>query len=251
MFVVNQVNLITGAPKTGKTLTALYLAKQDFNKRVFKTKFKNFFRRLFRKDLIEMPLFYSTIPVSFPYVPLTEDILMRVTRPRFNSVIFIDEAYLVADSMSFKDDGVNESLSLFNKLIGHEMHGGSLWYNTQNVHDCHFAMKRVATTYLFLQSKQNYPFFMRINCRELINSEEVAVQNTTDKDVQDDPSFHTLMIPKTYFKKYDCYAYSILTDYLPVEENVVKCQNLKTGKVISMKNIIEQRKKEKINNEKK
>ena len=246
-----QVNLVTGAPKTMKTGLCVHLAKKDFNKRVFKTKITNFFRKLFKKPLLEMPLFYSTIPLSFPYVPLTEEILERVKRPRFNSVIFIDEAYLVADSMAYSDNELNESFSLFNKLIGHEMHGGPLWYNTQNVHDCHFAVKRCATNYIYIPKRpKSLPFFVSLKCRELVNSEEVSILNTSSEDLEDDPSFHTLLIPKTIFKKYDPYAYSVLTDDLEVEDNVVKCTSLKTSKVISMKDIINKRKESKKNEKK-
>lgn len=245
---VAQVNLITGAPKTMKTGLCVHLAKKDYNKRVRKTKLSNFFRKLLKKPLLEMPLFYSTIPLNFPYVPLTEEILERATRPRFNSVLFFDEAYLVADSMAFGDADLNTSFSMFNKLIGHELHGGSLWYNTQNVHDCHFAVKRCATNYIYIPKKpKNLPFFVSLKCRELVNSEEVSIVNTSNEDLESDPSFHTLLIPKSIFKKYDPYAYSVLTDDLPVEDNVVTTKYLKTNKVISMQDIIKKRKESKKN----
>lgn len=240
---VSQINLITGAPKTGKTLCALYLAHKDYKKRLFRWKIKSFFQKFFKKQISEKPLFYSNIPVKFPYVELTPDLLLRKKRFSFDSVIFIDEAYLVADSMSFGVEAIDDALSYFYKLIGHELHGGSLFVDTQSVKDCHYSIKRCATTYLFIESKQNYPFFLRLNCREIINSDEVSIYNTSNCDVKDDPSFHILLIPKKYYKYYDCYALSKLTDNLEVEDNVIDtCDGLKTDVILSIKQIVKSEK---------
>lgn len=235
-IVVQQVNVVTGAPKTCKSLLTLYLARKDYKKRLFRTKLYNFFHSA--KKQKELPLFYSTIPVKFPHVILTEEMLLRKVRFRYNSVIFVDEAYLVADSESFKDSEVNESLSLFNKLIGHELRGGSVFYNSQNIHDLHFAIKRVATNYIYIDSKRGFPFFMNIHCRELVNSDEVSLTNVTYDDPKHDPSFRRLLIPKRYFKLYDCYCYSKLTDNLPIGEEIVdykKLPDLKTSYVCNIK----------------
>lgn len=248
-ITISQVNLITGAPKTCKSFVSVNLAVKHHKKQVFKTKFNNFFRKLFKKPLLEIPLLYSNIPLGVPHVLLTEELILREHRFRYNSTILIDEGYLVADSMTIKDDEINERLSYFIKLIGHEMKGGALFINTQNVHDLHFSLKRCATTYLFLTKKKSYPFFMNIQCRELVNSDEVPIFNTASDDIESDPSFHNLIIPKKYFKYYDCYAYSCLTDDKPVNDNVVipDKKNLKTDVTLSIKKILKERK----NNDKK
>ena len=78
-----------------------------------------------------MPLIYSNVPLAMPYVPLTDDLLLRKKRFVYGSVIYVQEASLVADSQLIRDMDVNERLMLFNKLIGHETKGGVIIYDTQ------------------------------------------------------------------------------------------------------------------------
>ena len=53
--------------------------------------------------------------------------------------------------------GIN--LSLFNKLIAHETRGGAIYYDTQSILDSHYSIKRVASTYLFIQKNINFFLF--------------------------------------------------------------------------------------------
>lgn len=242
-LTISQVNLITGAPKTGKSLLCVCLSCRDHKKRHRKWRVKSFFQKLFKKPVSEEPLLYSNIPLKCPYVPLTKELLLRQKRFNYDSTIFIDEAYLVADSMSFGCEDVDDALSYFVKLIGHELHGGALFYDTQNVKDCHYAFKRCSTTYLYIRDKKKYPFFMRLNTREIFNTEEVPIQNITQEDAQLDPAVKTILVPKKYFKYYDCYALSKLTDNLPVANNVIeKTESLKTSEILSLKKFIKEEK---------
>ena len=111
----------TGGVKCGKSSVSFNVALREFRarKRVYLV------RKFFGKKE-EEPLLYSNIPLAVPYVPLTQELLLRKERFNYKSVIFIDEASLVADSMSFKDDSINDSLRDLTKLIGHETHGGVL-----------------------------------------------------------------------------------------------------------------------------
>ena len=94
------------------------------------------------------------------YVKITEDLLLRKVRPRFGSVIFIDEASLVADSQLIKDMELNETLLLFNKLIGHETKGGCVIYDTQCISDVHFSIKRSLSEYFYIHHLTKWtPFF--------------------------------------------------------------------------------------------
>ena len=230
-LVIQTVNVITGAPKTGKTLLAVKIAIKEVKKRRLKTYIYNFFH----KNKRELPLLYTNAPIKYPYVKLTEDLLLRRKRFNYRSVILIQEAYNVADSMSYNDLITNDNLSLLTKLIGHETRGGCMILETQNVHDLHFAFKRCATSYIYIMSNKKIPFFINLKCRELINSDEVHIVNTSSDDIQDDPSFHNLWIGKWWFKKYDCYCYSALTDYLEVDNNVITdFSNLKTTELIRL-----------------
>ena len=66
------------------------------------------------------------------YVPLTDDLLLRKKRFVYGSVIYVQEASLVADSQLIRDMDINERLMLFNKLIGHETKGGVIIYDTHS-----------------------------------------------------------------------------------------------------------------------
>lgn len=136
------ITLVVGAPKTGKTTIQVYLAIKDNKKRRFKTKFKNIFRN--KKNKIELPLLYSNIPLKYQHVRLTKELLLREERFVYNSTILISETSLVADSMSYKNEKASDTLSMFYKLIGHEMHGGAVFVETQNPSDNHYRTLNVA-----------------------------------------------------------------------------------------------------------
>ena len=96
------ITLVVGAPKTGKTTIQVYLAIKDNKRRILKTKIKNFFRSKNKKQ--ELPLLYSNIPLKYPHVRLTKELLLRTERFVYNSTILISETSLVADSMSYKNE---------------------------------------------------------------------------------------------------------------------------------------------------
>ena len=111
---VGSVALVSGGVKCGKTNLSVALALREYKKRLRSTKVKNFFLRLKRKREISLPLLYSNIPLSIPYVELTEDLLLRKKRFVYNSVILISEVSLLADSTCIRDMDLNERLLLFN-----------------------------------------------------------------------------------------------------------------------------------------
>ena len=116
--------LVTGGVKTGKSTLSVYMAIKRYKANLRLVRFKNIFRKIFGLSLIEEPLLYSNIPLSVPYVPLTQKLINREQRFAFGSVIYVNEASLFADSQMVKDMDLNERLLMFNKLIGHELHGG-------------------------------------------------------------------------------------------------------------------------------
>lgn len=223
--------ITTGAVKSGKTALSVYLAYKQYKSQLRKWKFKNLFLKLFKKPLAEMPLFYSTMTVAFPYVPLTKDYIERKKRFRYGSVILVDEATLLADSFDFKNAEFNENYTMFNKLIAHETHGGYIFYDTQSVSDLHFAVKRCICRVIYILENKKIPFFMLMKTRDLMYSADsgLTISNNVDNEMNDDGRF--IIIPKRVWKKYDCYTYSILTDKLQVTEDsevVMKPTTLKT-----------------------
>lgn len=221
------LTLISGGVKTGKSTFSVALALREHKKRIRKVKFKNFFNRLFGKNIIELPLLYSNVPLAVPYVPLTNDLLLRKTRFVYGSVCYIQEASLVADSQLIKDMNINTLLLLFNKLFGHSSKGGVCIYDTQTISDLHYSIKRSLSEYFYIYKLVKWiPFFLVAYVQENRYSEDGSVVTTLNGDVEDS-NLKKVIIPKSTWKYFDCYCYSVLTDNLPVEKTVIN-NDLKT-----------------------
>lgn len=230
--VIGSMVCVTGGVKSGKSTFSLHLAYKQYKRNRRNVMIRNWFCKLFNKPLFEIPLFYTTVPVSFPHVLLTEELLKREKRFAYKSVIWVDEASLLADSMSFKNVDINDQLMLFNKLIAHETKGGTLVYNTQSIQDLHYSVKRcISETFYVHDTMKWLPFFLVATVREERYSEDGSVINAYTDDVEE--SLHKVLMPKSIWKKFDCYCYSSMTDNLDVEKKVVKTDNLKAKKILS------------------
>lgn len=234
------ISLVVGAPKTGKTTIQVYLAIKDHKKRVFKTKLYN----LVHKNKKPLPLLYSNIPLKYPHVRLTKELLLRQERFVYNSVILISETSLVADSMSYKNEIMGDTLTLFYKLIGHELKGGSVYTETQNPSDNHYSLKRCINRYLFIYHLTKWiPFILIARVREFAYLEGVeGINNNFNEDIEN--SFKLLIIPKSIWKKFDAYTYSVLTDDLYINDKVVQpkeVESLKTRNILSLKEILKEK----------
>lgn len=232
------VSLVTGGVKSGKSTFALALARKEYKRNLRHVKFVNFFRKIFRKELLEEPLFYSNIKHPFPYVQLTSDLLLRKKRFRYGSIVYISEASLVADSMCWKDDNINDTLMYFNKLIGHELGpGGKLIYDTQCINDLHFSIERCLSNYYYVHHTiQWIPFFLVAFVRENVYSADGSTLNVFDDDVEQ--KLKKVLIPKRVWKDFDAWCYSAMTDDLPVEEKNVKYVTLKVKKPLRFRDIL-------------
>ncbi len=112
---IGALALVTGGVKCGKSTLSVSIVRKEYKQRVRKVKFANLFNKLFNRPLLELPLVYSNVPLSMPYVPLTDDLLLRKKRFVYGSVIYIQEASLVADSQLIRDMDVNELTKDFAK----------------------------------------------------------------------------------------------------------------------------------------
>lgn len=238
------ITLVVGAPKTGKTTIQVYLAIKDNKKRKFRTKLKNLFRS--KKNKKELPLLYSNIPLKYPHVRLTKELLLRKERFVYNSTILISETSLVADSMSYKNEEASEILQLFYKLIGHEMQGGAVFVETQNPSDNHYSLKRCLNRYVFIHHLTKWiPFILIARVREFAYLDGVdGINNNFNEDM--DETMKLLFIPKSIWKKFDAYTYSILTDNLEVNRKVIQpyeVDTLKTEEILSLKSLLKEKKK--------
>lgn len=227
---VPSVCLITGGVKTGKSLLSVHLSIKDYRKR---HRVWWLATHIFKKEL-EEPLYYTNVQISFgsikrkkPHrldkniVQITLDHLMRLNRFNYKSVIYIQESSLMSDNMDFNNQQRNVELSLFNKLVAHETRGGALYYDTQSVLDNHYSMKRVCSTYFFIQKNLNLLLFHILYVREMINQEN-GVNNFED-DV--DNTTRKVLIPFWYHHKYNRYEFSYLTDDLDKKNGVVPYHN--------------------------
>lgn len=231
---VGSMVLFSGGVKCGKTSLALATALSEYRARCRKVKRVNFFRKVFKKPLLEMPLLYSNIPLIVPYVPVTEDLLLRKKRFAYNCVVYIGEASLVADSMMCKDLELNERLLLFNKLIGHETKGGCLIYDSQCVGDVHYSIKRCLSEYIYVHHLVKWiPFFLIAYVQECRYSDDNSTITAQSEDVEN--TLRRVIFRKKVWKTFDCYCYSSLTDDLPVEDTVTNASTLKAYDIVSFK----------------
>lgn len=230
------VSLTTGGVKSGKSTFSVYLAISTYKRIHRRWKVRKVFQTLFNKPIDEEPFLYSNIPLSVPYVPITLELLQRKVRPRFGSVAYVNEASLLCDQMLFKDDELNERLTLFNKLFGHETCGGYLIYDTQCIGDVHYAVKRSLSNYFYVHHlEKRIPFFLVAKVREERYSDDKGtITNTYSEDVEE--NLKTVLIPKSVWKKFDAYCFSVLTDSLPVSDNVIKgTTDLKAHDIVSFR----------------
>ena len=216
------LTFVNGGVKTGKTAFALHLAYSNYKGSHRAWKIQCFFCKLFKKDLPEEPLFYSNIPVAFPYVPLTKKHLLRQVRFNYGSTVFVSEFSLLADKNLFKFLSPEElkSVSLFFKLFGHETKGGKFFSDSQALGDICIEFRRNIAQYFYVHHLEKHvPFLLFFKVREERYSEDNSVLSMYDEDTED--TLKTVMTTKRLWKLYDQYCYSVLTDNLPVDNSVV------------------------------
>lgn len=232
---LNTINMFTGPQGTGKSALSLFFALNKYRKQLFNYYISMFFNyclsNFYKFIYIEKPLFYSNIPLSFPYVEITKDLLLRKERFNYKSVVWLDEMSLIADNYDFKDLDFNYNIKMFFKLFRHETKGGYLFINTQNIEDNHYIIKRSINQYLYIHHKLRLPFFSICWVKELTNIENT--QNINTNDFED--GLKWLIMSNKTFKYYDTYCYSILTDTLKPIFNIIKTKFLKTKKIFTFK----------------
>lgn len=238
---IGAVAFVTGAVKSGKSTFAYGLAESTYRRVHFRWRIRCFFCKLFKKELPEEPLFYSNIPVGIPYVKLTKKMLLRKTRCRFGSVVFIDEATLVADSQLIKNMELNERMTLFFKLFGHMSHNGTCIINSQTIADTHYSVKRSLGAYFYVHHITKWlPFFNLIHIRECLYSDDnTSLVNSVTRDAELD--MRKVIVRKSVWKRFDSIAFSSLTDDLPVDDNLIvlgKKDSLKVEKITSFRDFV-------------
>lgn len=216
------LTFVNGGVKVGKTAFALQLAYSNYKLDHRAWKISCFFRKIFKKDLPEEPLFYSNIPVAFPYVPLTREHLLRKVRFNYRSTVFVSEFSLLADKNLFKILSQEDlkAVSLFFKLFGHETKGGKFFSDSQALGDICIEFRRNIAQYFYVHHLEKHvPFLLFFKVREERYSEDNSVMSMYSEDTED--TLKTVWARKRLFKLYDQYCYSVLTDSLPVKNDLV------------------------------
>lgn len=212
------VYLITGAVKTGKSALSVSLAVKTYRKNVVRWvigKYIYWLRYHSFSGYPEKPMLYSNIPLATMHNRLTKDIIFRRVRMPKKSVVLIDEASLFADSQLFKDVEINNALTMFCKLFGHETFGGTMIFNSQCVSDLHYAIKRINGRYLYIYNSNKYPFITVASVREMVYSDDTSVVNDVSEDAE--LSMRKMWFFNRTYKIYDAYCYSCFTDNLMLQ----------------------------------
>lgn len=239
-LVLEALTLVNGGVKTGKSTLSVYLAIKSHKKALRRWKIRRVFRKLLGKEEEEKPLLYSNIPLKCDYVLLSNEVLQRVKRIPYGSVVYIGEFSLVADNKFFKNASALqiESLMLFIKLFGHETGGkGKMFIDTQCISDLPVDVRRCLNRYIWIERSIKWvPFIIIFKVRELMYSEDNTSVNVFNSDVEDNTK--VLIISKGIWKKFDYCCYSVFTDDLEVSDKVIKGDkhdNLKASVIPSFK----------------
>ena len=126
------------------------------------------------------------------------------------------------------------------------MQGGAVYVETQNPSDNHYSLKRCLNRYLFIHHLTKWiPLILIARVREFAYLDGVdGINNNFNEDM--DESMKLLFIPKSIWKKFDAYTYSILTDNLEVNRKVIEpyeVETLKTNEILSLKSLLKEKKK--------
>lgn len=241
------LSLISGSVKSGKSTLGVYMAISQYKKNLRAWKLDCILCKIFRKEPQEKPLLYSNIPLAYPHVRLTKDLLSRKKRFAFHSVVYINEASLVVDNQIYQDKDLSERVKLLVKLFGHECHAGGsrLILDTQAIGDVSIEVRRTLSEYFYIHHLVRWiPFFLLAYVREERYSEDGSSINAYNEDLEN--SLKKVLIPKRTWKYFDHCCFSALTDNLPVEQFVVENRqdDLKCNDILSFREYTSLKKEE-------
>lgn len=231
---VKNLMFVDGGLGTGKSTYSVYLAVRLFKRSkrhykiakfifapftVFRKSKVRFLYNLGNKyDSLEEPLLYSNIPLrNIVHTPLTLDLIYRMKRFPYKSVVLIDDISLMADQMMFKNLEVNKRLSVFFKFFRHMTRGGYLIANSSSTSDLHHAFKYCLSDYLYIHSRFDIPFFSVLRMQEMHYSADKdgsPIVTAATSDIED--TLKRVLVRKKYRKYYDTYCYSVFTDNLQI-----------------------------------
>lgn len=235
---IGNLTMVTGGVKAGKSTVSVYLANRRVRKARAWWKLRRIWAKCFHLEPPEEPLLYSNVPIAVSYyTPLKKEHIEKLERFNYKSVIYIQEASLLADCMTFKDAELNECTLEFFKLIGHETRGGYLVADTQCPEDVHFNLKRSLSTVLYVHRTFRWcPFLLFVKVQErMYDASKSTINVNTEGDV-DEMQYRWLVFTKrNSWRLFDRYCYSILTDHLPATGEGKKPDSLKANDILTFR----------------
>lgn len=238
---IGHLHLYSGGVKTGKTAHSVKTCLALIRKQRKKAR---------KAKAAEMPMLYSNMPIRTKqgYKPLKLEHIKLEKRFEAGSVIYINEASLLAGSKDIRDEEVNDELLRFYKLCAHLTHGGYVVVDTQNPADNHYTCKRSLSSYWHILQTVKIPHIglLSIVERRIIVDEDTASPAANDQKRDKVRELVENLLPRTVFvrfcpwsvlKRYDQYAYSTITDSLPTtdDEPTRNAKNLKQGYILRLK----------------
>lgn len=240
---IKNIVFVDGSLGTGKTFYCVSLSIRLYKRAVRRYKVGKALSKLlpFFKCDGEKPILYSNIPLQgVEFRPLTLDVIERKKRVPHHSVVFIDEASLLADQFDWRDKYVSDCLRDFVKLFRHYSHNGYLVFNSQSTSDVHYAFKACLSDYLYIHHKVRLPFVSALKVQEMVYSADKDggnLVNAFHTDVED--TLKVMLVRNKYFKQYDSLCYSALTDWLSYDDETIE---LRKGDSLKAKEIVTFRK---------
>lgn len=254
LYKPKNVIFVDGAPGAGKSYFTVQLAIRLYKRNLRRWKVcKVVYRclraiaRFFKSQRFvdkfqdpEMPLLYSNIRLKgVSFVKLTKEILFRQKRVAYKSVVLMDEFALIVDQMQYKDPELNERLTEFFKLYRHESRGGYIVANSQSTSDMHWSFKYVLSDYLYIHHRTKFPFVTALSVQEMAyvaDKDGGNIINVRTSDIED--TCKVMLVLNKYYRAYDCYCYSVLTDNLVIENKLLtldKGDSLKDEDILTLK----------------
>lgn len=234
------LTLVTGGVKTGKTELCVALAMKQYKKQLRKWRCACRKARRRYEPLPEKPLLYSNMPIGkkgFEYAPLTLELIKREHRFRYGSVVYFNEVSFIAGSKDIKDESINDTLLSLFKLCAHETKGGYFFIDTQAPQDMHYSIKRSLSTYYTIYKRTTLPIISLLFLREnvFVDGENTIAMDsqvdTQDSVLDGGKKMYFYILPNKWWKYYDRYAYSELTDSLYCASKTVKIERERDFKV--------------------
>lgn len=248
---IKNLTFVDGGLGAGKTFYSVQLAVRLYKREIRRYKIRKVLLKPFAKCQdkkrlwgrlghayrhLEEPVLYSNIPLKYvKHAKLTIDILRREKRVAARSVVLIDDISLVADQMMYKDKKLAKELSIFFKLWRHESHGGYIVANSQTTSDLIWGFKYALSDYLYIHHGTNFPFVRVLKLQEMAYSADKdgsSIVNNRNEDIEE--TMKMVFCWKKYFKYYDSYCYSILTDGLEVYDKQTYLEYWQTAKTADL-----------------